>query len=237
MGQKVHPLGFRIGVTERWRSRWNAKKKDFPRTLKEDQLIRAHLKKAYNFAGISMIEIERNGDTTTVIVHSARPGILIGKKGAKLNEIQAEIEKLISDKARKVRLTLSEVNRPELNAQLVAESMREQVEKRQPFRRVIKKTIQTTMNAGAKGVKVMLSGRLGGAEIAKCEQSQQGRLPLQNLDAHISWGFTEAYTPYGHIGIKCWIYLGSHRDSKPAAAPSPRRAPMREGSGPREAGN
>ena len=174
MGQKTHPLGFRIGINERWRSRWNATKKDFPKTLKEDQVIRRYLKKAYFFAGIPMIEIERTGENTTIIVHTARPGILIGKKGKKLEEIQTEVEQLVKDKTRKIRLTISEVNRPELNGQLVAESVREQLEKRQAFRRVMKKTIQTTMNAGADGVKIMLSGRLGGAEMSRCEHSAPG---------------------------------------------------------------
>jgi small subunit ribosomal protein S3 len=225
MGQKVHPLGFRIGINERWRSRWNSTKKDFPRTLKEDQVIRRYLKKVYFFAGIPMIEIERTGENTTIIVHTARPGILIGKKGKKLEEIQTEIEQLVKDKTRKIRLTISEVNRPELNGQLVSESVREQLEKRQAFRRVIKKTIQTTMNAGAGGVKIMLSGRLGGAEMSRCEHSHQGRLPLQYLDAEISYGFTEAKTPHGHIGVKCWIYLGKYGKETTGAGIGMRRPP------------
>src|SRR5262245_12636763 len=227
MGQKTHPLGFRIGLHERWRPRWNSTKKDFPRTIKEDQIIRRYLKKAYFFAGIPMIEIERTGENTTIIVHTARPGILIGKKGKKLEEIQTEVEQLVKDKTRKIRLTISEVNRPELNGQLVAESVREQLEKRQAFRRVIKKTIQTTMNAGAGGVKIMLSGRLGGSEMSRCEHQHQGRLPLQDLDAEISYGFTEAKTPHGHIGVKCWIYVGKY-GPKAAGAGIGMRRPMHE---------
>jgi small subunit ribosomal protein S3 len=227
MGQKCNPLGFRIGVSERWRSRWNAPKKDIARTLKEDHTIRAFLKKNYFFAGIPMIEIERTGENITIVVHTARPGVLIGKKGKKLEEIQAEVEKLISDKTRKVRLTISEVNRPELNAQLVAESVREQLEKRQAFRRVLKKTIQSTANAGAQGVKIMLSGRLGGAEMSRCEHQHVGRLPLQNLSANVAYGFTEASTPTGNIGVKVWVFLGPYPERR---APQPalgRRPQMR----------
>ena len=142
MGQKIHPLGFRIGITERWRSRWNASKKDFGRTLRQDYDLRNHLKTAYFFAGISKIEIERTGENTTIIVHTARPGILIGRKGKKLEEIQAELERIVKDPARKVNIRIAEISRPELDAQLVAESVREQLEKRQGFRRVLKKTWQ-----------------------------------------------------------------------------------------------
>lgn len=227
MGQKCNPLGFRIGITERWRSRWNAPKKDIARTLKEDQVIRAYLKKTYFFAGIPMIEIERTGENITIVVHTARPGVLIGKKGKKLEEIQAEVERLIVDKTRKIRLTISEVNRPELNAQLVSEGVREQLEKRQAFRRVLKKTIQSTSNAGAQGIKVMLSGRLGGAEMSRCEQQSVGRLPLQNLSANIAYGFTEAKTNFGHIGVKVWIFLGPYPERRTAASVLPRRAPVR----------
>lgn len=210
MGQKIHPTGFRIGITERWRSRWNASKKDFPKLLKEDQVLRKYLKKNYLFAGIPKIEIERTGETVTVIIHTARPGILIGRKGKKLEEIQAELEKILKDSGRKIRLQISEVNRPELDGQLVAESIKEQLEKRQAFRRVMKKTIQTTVNAGAKGVRVRLSGRLGGAELSRCEHQSNGSIPLTTLNADVNYGFAEAYTPTGHIGIKCWIYRGEH---------------------------
>jgi small subunit ribosomal protein S3 len=231
MGQKIHPLGFRVGITERWRSRWNAPKKDFPALIKEDQLIRRHLKKQYFFAGIPRIEIERTGEQTTVIVHTARPGILIGRKGKKLEEIQAELEKLLAGSGRKLRLTIAEVGRPELDGQLVAESIKEQLEKRQAFRRVIKKALQTTGNAGAKGVRVRLSGRLGGAELSRCEHSGQGTIPLTTLDADISYGFSEAHTPTGHIGIKVWVYRGRYDEPKPRASGvgelRPRRSPSR----------
>lgn len=213
MGQKINPLGFRIGVTERWRSRWNASKKDFPRLLKEDQDLRNYLKNNYFFAGLSRIEIERTSEAVTIIIHTARPGILIGRKGKKLEEIQEELEKLVSD-GRTVRVQIAEINRPELDAQLVAESVREQLEKRQAFRRVMKKTLQTTMNAGALGIKVMMSGRLGGAEMSRCEHKSEGTIPLSTLDAEVSYGFTEAKTSTGHIGIKCWIYRGKYGETR-----------------------
>jgi small subunit ribosomal protein S3 len=227
MCQKIHPLGYRIGNRERWRSRWNASKKEFGALIKEDFVLRARLKKEYFFAGISRIEIERTGEAVTLIIHTARPGVLIGRKGKKLEEIQEELQKLINDKSRTVRVQIAEINRPELDAQLVAESVREQLEKRQAFRRVLKKTLQTTMSSGAKGIKVMMSGRLGGAEMSRCEHKSEGSIPLQTLDADLSYGFTEAKTATGHIGIKCWIYRGKYgenRRSAPGNELAPRRA-------------
>ena len=227
MGQKIHPLGFRMGITEKWRSRWNASKKETPLLIREDFDIRNYLKKSYFFAGIPKIEIERTGETITVIVHTARPGILIGRKGKKLEEIQADLEKIIRDKSKKIRLQIAEVARPELDGQLVAESVREQLEKRQGFRRVMKKTVQTTMNAGAKGIRVALAGRLGGAEMARREHTGQGTIPLQTLDADISYGFTEAKLSVGHIGVKVWIYRGKYGEPRPAAPEGRPRRPMR----------
>jgi len=215
MGQKINPLGFRIGIRERWRSRWNASKKDTPLYIVEDHAIRNYLKKNYFFAGIPRIDIERTGENLTIIIHTARPGILIGRKGKKLEEIQADLEKIIQDKSKNIRMQISEVNRPEHDGQLVAESVREQLEKRQGFRRVVKKTIQTTMNAGAKGIRVRLAGRLGGSEMARTEQKGQGTIPLQTLDADISYGFTEAKLNVGHIGVKVWIYRGRYGSDRP----------------------
>lgn len=223
MGQKIHPLGYRIGVTERWRSRWSASKKDFAQFLKEDHLLRSYLKKHYFFAGIPRIDVERTGEAVTLIIHTARPGILIGRKGKKLEEIQTELEKIVSG-GRSVRVQIQEVSRPELDGQLVAESVREQLEKRQAFRRVIKKTLQTTMNAGARGVKIMMSGRLGGAEMSRCEHKSEGSIPLSTLDAEVSYGFTEAKTSTGHIGVKCWIYRGAYGEQRrPGTGELPRR--------------
>jgi small subunit ribosomal protein S3 len=208
MGPKTHPIGLRTGITLPWVSRWNIGKKDFPKLLLEDQTIRRFIKKNYFFAGIPKVEIERTGEEITLVIHTARPGVLIGRKGKKLDEIKAELAGLIQDKKKQLRIDIKEINRPELDAQLVAESVREQLEKRSPFRRVLKKTIQTSMNAGARGVRIMLSGRLGGSEMARCEHSHEGSIPLSTLSADLSYGFTEAGTPYGNIGIKCWIYRG-----------------------------
>ncbi|MAB89906.1 MAG: 30S ribosomal protein S3 [Planctomycetes bacterium] len=214
MGQKIHPLGFRIGVRERWRSRWNASKKDFPGLLKEDQELRKYVKHNYFYAGIPKIEIERTTDAVTLIIHTARPGILIGRKGKKLEEIQVDLQKIVTDKDKTIRVQIAEINRPELDGQLVAESVREQLEKRQAFRRVIKKTLQTTINAGAKGIKVMLAGRLGGSEMSRREHKSEGTIPLSTLDADVSYGFTEAKMSTGHIGVKCWIYRGKYGESR-----------------------
>ena len=228
MGQKIHPLGFRIGIRERWRSRWNVSKRDIPQTLKEDHEIRRFFKRFYLYAGIPKVEIERAGEIITVFIHTARPGVLIGRKGKKLEEIQADLERIIKDKENKVRLQIVEVNRPELDGQLVSESIREQLEKRQAFRRVIKKAVQTTMNAGAKGVKIRLAGRLGGGEMSRTEQTSEGSIPLSTLDANISYGFTEAVMTTGRIGCKVWIYRGKYGEAPaPAQEPRMRRGPRR----------
>lgn len=225
MGQKIHPLGFRMGIRERWRSRWNADKRTFPTFIREDYDIRNYLKRNYFFAGIPRIDIERSGDNITIIIHTARPGILIGRKGKKLEEIQADVEKIIQDKNKRIQIQVAEVNRPEHDGQLVAESVREQLEKRQGFRRVVKKTIQTTMNAGAKGIRIRLAGRLGGSEMARTEQRGEGTIPLHTLDADISYGFTEAKLNVGHIGVKVWIYRGRYGEGKPGLEGGrPRRA-------------
>lgn len=229
MGQKIHPLGFRIGVRERWRSRWSASKKEFPELIRQDQLIRKYLKRRYFSSGIGRVEIERTSEVTTIIVHTARPGVLIGRKGAKLEEIQNELTALVKDPSRSISLRVAEISRPELDAQLVAENVREQLEKRQSFRRVMKKTIQTSMNAGAKGVRLGLSGRLGGAEMSRREMKGEGTIPLQTLDADISYGFTEAKTTTGHIGIKCWIYRGRYGEAPPPVPADSR--PQRRGRG------
>ncbi len=214
MGQKTNPIGLRTGITLPWVSRWNAGKKDFPRLLREDQRIRRFIKKRYLSAAVSKVEIERTGEETTVIIHTARPGVLIGRKGKQLDEIRAELTHLVEDRKKQLRIDIKEISRLELEAQLVAENVREQLEKRTPFRRVLKKTIQGTMTAQAKGCRIMLSGRLGGSEMARCEHSHEGSIPLSTLNADISYGFTEATTPYGNIGIKCWIYRGEFARDK-----------------------
>ncbi len=228
MGQKIHPLGFRIGITERWRSRWMAPKKDVAKLIREDFLIRRYLKKNYLSAAVPRLDIERSGDTTTVFMYTARPGILLGRKGKKLEEIQAELLLMLGEPKRKLMVTIVEVNRPELDGQLVAEAVREQIEKRQPFRRVLKKSVQTSMSAGARGVRVRLSGRLGGAELSRIEHLTKGSVPLTTIDADINYGFTEAVTPQGNIGIKCWVFRGKYGEKlKPREASDDRtRRPM-----------
>jgi small subunit ribosomal protein S3 len=205
MGQKVRPTGFRVGITDNWRSRWYANKKQFGKLLVEDQKIRDFINKEFHFAGIPKVEIERTRNEVIVMVHSARPGLIIGRKGAKVDKLKDNLMELTG---KKVTLNIMEVNRPELDAQLVAESIAEQLEKRASFRRVMKKTIDLSMSAGALGIKVQVAGRLGGAEMARTEHSHQGKIPLQTLRADIDYGFTTAVTTHGSIGVKVWIYRG-----------------------------
>lgn len=203
MGQKVHPNGFRVGITRDWISRWFARKKEYGPLLKEDFDLRKMIKAEYSFAGIPKIEVERKGDTVTVIVHCARPGILIGRKGAKIEKLTADLQALTG---KIVDLKVIEVTRPELSAQLVAESIAEQLLKRAAFRRTLKRQIGLTMEKGAIGVKLRLAGRIGGAEMARTVAQSQGSIPLHTLKANIDYGFAEAATKQGRIGVKCWIY-------------------------------
>lgn len=203
MGQKVHPNGFRVGITRDWSSRWFARKKEYGALLKEDFDLRKMIKAEYNFAGIPKIEVERKGETVTVIVHCARPGILIGRKGAKIEKLTADLQALTG---KIVDLKVIEVTRPELSAQLVAESIAEQLLKRAAFRRTLKRQIGLTMEKGAIGVKLRLAGRIGGAEMARTVSQAQGSIPLHTLKANIDYGFAEAATKQGRIGVKCWIY-------------------------------
>ncbi|HHI80295.1 MAG TPA: 30S ribosomal protein S3 [Planctomycetes bacterium] len=205
MGQKTHPIGFRIAITEPWRSRWFANKKDFATFLKEDQKIREYIKKNCYFAAVPKVEIERVGGTVTVTIHTARPGRLIGKKGSEVDQLRESLEKLTG---RMVRLKIQEIHRPELEAVLVAESIGEQLIKRQGFRRAIKKAIESSMAAGAQGVKVRVAGRLGGADMARTEVQKEGRVPLQTLRAQIDYGLAVARTTYGVIGVQVWIFRG-----------------------------
>lgn len=205
MGQKTHPTGFRIGITEPWRSHWYARKNRFSQLLIQDYRIRKFIKKEYGHTGIPRIEIERGGNRVTVILHCARAGLLIGRQGSNVEKLQVALESIVGDP---VELKVREVKRPELEAQLVAEGIAEQLVKRAAFRRTMKKAVETTMMAGAKGVKVMVAGRLGGAEMARREVQRRGRIPLQTLRAKVDYGFAEARTTYGIIGIKVWIYKG-----------------------------
>lgn len=211
MGQKIHPYGFRVGITRPWLSRWYASKKDFGRFLVEDQKIRKFIKDKLQFAAIPCIEIERMGDEVKVLLNTARPGIVIGRKGAEVDKLKEAIEKLTG---KTVIINIKEVTKPEINGQLVAESIAEQLAKRASFRRTMKKAIETVMQAGARGVKVICKGRLGGSEIARSERYVRGNLPLQTLTADISYGFAEARTTYGIIGVKVWIYIGPIQEAK-----------------------
>lgn len=205
MGQKIRPTGFRIGVTEDWRSRWFAKKADFGALLVEDQAIRDFVKDRYGYAGIARIDVERKteGGAVTVYVRALKPGVIIGKKGSNIDKLKDELAGLTG---KSVDLKIMEVERPELDAQLVAEGIAEQLKKRMSFRRVMKKTIEVTMNAGAKGCKVQVSGRLGGHEMARTEHDSEGSIPLHTLRADIDYGFFEAHTTHGSIGCKVWIF-------------------------------
>lgn len=212
MGQKAHPIGFRTGVYMDWKSRWYAGKKDFARLLREDREIRTFIKKEFYGAGIPKVEIERKADQLRVIVHTAKPGVLIGRKGVKAEELKKRMEKLTG---RKVGLDILEVSRPELNATLVAQAVAEQLVKRAAYRRTLKRAVGQTMERGALGVKIRIAGRLGGSEIARVEQQTRGSIPLSTLKADISYGTARARTTYGVIGVKCWVYLGTLAKAEP----------------------
>ena len=205
MGQKIHPNGFRVGITKDWDSRWYATKRGFGKFLLEDHRVRQFIKEQYYFAAIPKIEIERRGEELIILVHTARPGVLIGRKGAKVDKLKADLEGLTG---RTVTLNVHEITRPELDAQLVAENVAEQLKKRSSFRRTMKKAMELTMDRGALGVRVRCSGRLGGAEIARTEDQLKGSIPLQTLDADVDYGLAEAHCTYGIIGVKCWIFKG-----------------------------
>ena len=205
MGQKVHPTGARIGVIKDWSTHWYASKKDFADNLVEDYKLREMLKEKLMPAGISRIDIERSVGKVRVIVYTAKPGIVIGRGGAGIEQLKKEIEAFTG---KPVSLDINEIKVPELDAQLVAENVAQQLEKRVAFRRAMKQSIGRSMKAGAKGIKMMVGGRLNGAEIARSENYHEGSIPLQTLRANIDYGFAEARTTYGNIGVKVWIYKG-----------------------------
>lgn len=205
MGQKIHPTGFRVATIEPWRSRWYANKKEFGRLLLEDKKIRDHVSKEFGSAGIPRIEIERTGEAVNVIIYTSRPGVLVGRKGVRVDALKQELQAICGMTC---HLTLHEVKRPELESKLVAEVIAEALEKRMAFRRAMKRAIQTTIQAGAKGVKVELNGRLGGADMARQAKEREGRVPLSTLQAHVDYGTALARTTYGIIGVKVWIYKG-----------------------------
>lgn len=204
MGQKVHPVGFRLGFNKEWESRWFAKK-GYAEQLHEDLKLRTELKKRLSHAGVSRIDLERAGKKLTVSISTSRPGIIIGKKGSEVDNLKEELQKRLG---REVYIKINEIHRPEIEAQLVGESIAMQLEKRVAFRRAMKRAIETARKFGALGVRIRVSGRLNGAEIARSEWYLDGRLPLQTLRSDIDYGFAEAHTTFGIIGIKVWIYKG-----------------------------
>ena len=219
MGQKVHPHGLRVGIIKDWDSRWFMNDSDFGDSIVEDNKIRKFVKKELYQAGVAKIEIEKKAGKVTVFVHTAKPGIVIGKQGAGTEKLKADLTKLLK---KDVFVNIVEVKQPDTNAQLVAENIAAQLERRIPYRKAMKGAMGRTMRLGAKGIKAMCSGRLGGAEIARSETYHEGTIPLQTIRADIDYGFAEADTTYGKIGVKVWIYKGE-------VLPESKKAPKAEG--------
>jgi len=230
MGQKVNPTGFRTGITEDWKSRWYAPKSAFGEFLIEDHKIRrlidAKLNRRPPFAAVADVMIERTREEVTITLKTARPGLVIGPKGAEVDKLREELEDMIKRKVAPVKVI--EIKNPDLNAQLVAEAVAEQLKKRASFRRVIKMRMESTMQAGAKGIRLSLAGRLGGAEIARTEKATTGSVPLTTLQADVNYGYAVANTTYGSIGVKCWIYRGLYGEEVQDTDVRP-GGPMRRG--------
>ncbi|HMQ14429.1 MAG TPA: 30S ribosomal protein S3 [Phycisphaerae bacterium] len=222
MGQKCNPIGFRVGVTEGWRSRWYAPKPAFGTFLVEDAKIRRFVEDELNrkppFAAVSRVEIERTRDEVKVMLHTARPGVVIGAKGAEVDKLRERLEDMIE---RRVNVAIVEIKNPDIDARLVGQSVAEQLKKRSSFRRVMKQKCEAAMQAGARGVKVICSGRLGGAELARTETQMLGSIPLQTLQAHVDFAISEAVTTAGVIGIKVWIYHGMYGEEPVATSARP----------------
>jgi len=208
MGQKVHPVGIRLGISADWNSKWYANSKDYPNLLNTDIKVREFLKKKLANANVSRIQIERPTRAAVITIHTARPGVVIGKKGADIENLRKEVSKIVGLHINNVKINIEEIRKPELDAQLVAESIAQQLERRVMFRRAMKRAMQNTMRMGAQGIKINVAGRLNGAEIARSECYREGRVPLHTLRADIDYGFAEALTTYGILGIKVWIYKG-----------------------------
>ncbi len=211
MGQKTNPIGLRLALNKDWRSKWYASKKDFPKLLAEDQKIRQILKSKLADAGIPRIQIERAANRCRITIYTARPGVVIGRKGSEIDKLKEDLSKMTG---KEIYVDIQEVRQPDIDAQLVAESVAMQLERRIAFRRAMKKAIQIAMDSGAEGIRIRCAGRLGGAEIARVEQYLQGRVPLHTLRANIDYGFAEANTVYGKLGIKCWICKGDQQRQK-----------------------
>jgi len=238
MGQKIHPTGFRLPVTRAWASRWFATNRNFSQMLAEDLAVRDYLKTKLKSAAVSRILIERPAKNARITIFSARPGVVIGKKGEDIENLKAELTRRLGVP---VAVNIEEVRKPEIDAQLIADSITQQLEKRIMFRRAMKRAMQNAMRLGAQGIKLMSSGRLNGIEIARCEWYREGRVPLHTLKADIDYGFSEARTTYGVIGVKCWVYRGDNLGrgeapgaQKPEEGQEERRArrPARNGAAP-----
>ena len=205
MGQKVNPNGFRLGISKKQNANWFAKGKDFPKNLIQDLKVRDHLNKKLKNSSISKIELERTADTFVVNIHTARPGIIIGKRGEEIENLKKSVEKIVKGPS---QINIKEIKKPDLDAQILAEGVAQQLEKRVMFRRAMKRTVQSALRQSAKGVRIEVSGRLNGAEIARTEWYREGRVPLHTLRADIDYGTSEALTTYGIIGVKVWVYRG-----------------------------
>ena len=224
MGQKINPIVFRTGMIYGWQSRWYASKREFKDLLLEDFKIRKYVTDKYRFAGIPKVEIERTRDEVKVVLHAARPGVIIGRKGQQVDQLQEELQALVG---RRINIKIEEIQRPEIQAHLVAEEIAEQLAKRASFRRTLKRAIEQTMEAGAKGIKVQLSGRLGGAEMARQEKQIAGSMPLSTLRAKIDYGFVEASTAQGNIGVQVWVNQGMYEDDTDGADAQEGQAPKK----------
>lgn len=216
MGQKTNPVGLRVAVNKDWRSKWYSEKKDFGRQLHEDWQIRTLLKKKLESAAVPKILIERAANRCRITIFTARPGVVIGRKGAEIDKLKEELSRMTG---KEIYVDIQEVKNPDLDAQLVAENVALQLERRVSFRRAMKKAVQTAMDQGADGIRIRCAGRLGGAELARVEQYLQGRVPLHTLRANIDYGFAEAKTLYGKLGIKCWICRGENKPEKAKEPP------------------
>jgi small subunit ribosomal protein S3 len=221
MGQKIHPIGFRLSVNKNWSSRWYANSRNFATMLNEDLKVRDYLKKRLSHASVGKVMIERPAKDARITIHSARPGVVIGKKGEDIEMLKADLRKLLG--VQMVHVNIEEIRKPEVDAQLIADSIAQQLEKRIMFRRAMKRAMQNAMRLGAQGIKIMSAGRLNGIEIARTEWYREGRVPLHTLRADIDYGTAEAKTTYGVIGIKCWVYKGEvmAKGDQPVAPPAP----------------
>ena len=220
MGQKVNPVGIRLGITRDWTSRWYANTRNFPAYLHQDWLVREFLKKKLAEASVSRIHIERAARKANITIHTARPGVVIGKKGEDIERLRLEVAKMMGMAVQDVRLNIAEIRKPEVDAQLVAEGIAQQIERRVMFRRAMKRAVMNTMRSGALGVKVRVSGRLNGSEIARTEVSREGRVPLHTFRADIDYGLAESHTTYGVIGVKVWIFKGEVFDKAETEQPA-----------------